>query len=130
MTQEPRWLTQDEIVWVHEEQLRQHGGAAGVRDPSALAASLARPQHKWAYGAAEDVVALAAAYGFAFARNHPFVDGNKRTSLVATELFLALNGWALHATNEELVVQTLALAAGELTEDAFADWLRIHTQQQ
>ena len=115
------------VVWaVHEAQLAEHGGSAGVRDAGLLASALARPLNLVAYGE-PDAAALAAAYGFGIARNHPFIDGNKRTAFVCTELFLALNGASLSADDANCVATMLALAAGDLAEADFAAWLRSHT---
>lgn len=119
------WIDAAVILAVHEEQLAEHGGGAGVRDAGLMDSALARPVNLAAYGD-PDVAELAAAYGFGLARNHPFVDGNKRTAFVAVELFLALNGWALAATDADCVLTMLALAAGDLDEPGFADWLRDH----
>jgi death-on-curing protein len=109
----------------HAEQLAEHGGGEGTRDAGLLASALARPQNLAAYGE-PDVAALAAAYAYGIARNHPFVDGNKRTAAVVSETFLVLNGYDLGASDAELVVAFLALAAGELSEDELADWFRQH----
>ncbi|HEV7233913.1 MAG TPA: type II toxin-antitoxin system death-on-curing family toxin [Sphingorhabdus sp.] len=109
----------------HAEQLAEHGGAEGVRDAGALDSAMARPRNLADYGE-PDAAALAAAYAFGIARNHPFVDGNKRTAAVVSETFLLLNGHALGATDAEMVVAFVALAAGELTEDELADWFRAH----
>ena len=117
------WLDTSVLRAVHEEQLAEHGGAVGLRDAGLLKSALARPMQLAAYGE-PDVAALAAAYGFGLARNHPFVDGNKRTAFVAVELFLSLNGCELVADDADCVLRTLSLAAGELSEAAFADWLR------
>ena len=115
------------VVWaVHEAQLAEHGGSAGVRDAGLLASALARPLNLVAYGE-PDAAALAAAYGFGIARNHPFIDGNKRTAFVCTELFLVLNGASLTADDADCVATMLALAAGDLAEADFAAWLRSHT---
>jgi death-on-curing protein len=121
------WLDRRVMLAVHEEQLAEHGGAGGIRDEGMFDSALNRPLNLAAYGE-PDVAALAAAYGFGLARNHPFVDGNKRTAFVAVELFLWLNGVQLLADDASCVLTTLALAAGDLSEDAFADWLRTHTQ--
>ena len=121
------WLDRRVMLAVHEEQLAEHGGASGIRDEGMFDSALNRPLNLAAYGD-PDVAALAAAYGFGLARNHPFVDGNKRTAFVAVELFLWLNGQQLVADDASCVLTTLALAAGDLSEDAFADWLRAHTQ--
>lgn len=120
------WIDGRVILAVHAEQLAEHGGGDGIRDAGLLDSALARPLNLAAYGN-PDVAGLAAAYGFGIARNHPFVDGNKRTAFVATELFLVLNGHRLAAEDGECVSAMLALAAGELDEAAFADWLRTHT---
>ncbi len=109
----------------HAEQLAEHGGGEGVRDAGALESAMMRPRNLAEYDD-PDAAALAAAYAFGLARNHPFVDGNKRTAAVVAETFLALNGHALAATDAELVVAIVALAAGELTEDELADWFRAH----
>jgi death-on-curing protein len=121
------WI-EESVVWaVHEAQLAEHGGSAGVRDAGLLQSALARPQNLVAYGT-PDVADCAAAYGFGIARNHPFIDGNKRTAFVCAELFLALNGQALIADDAQCVTTMLAVAAGELDEAAFAAWLRSHME--
>jgi len=120
---EPRWLPKDLILAVHNRQLAEHGGAAGVRDEGLLESALARAQNLFAYGES-DAAALAAAYAFGIAKNHPFVDGNKRTAYVACELFLAANGYDLSASDEECLAMMLGLAAGEVDEAEFAAWLR------
>lgn len=119
------WLLEPTIRAIHAEQLAEHGGAAGVRDASLLESALARPRHLASSGD-PDAAALAASYGMGLAKNHAFVDGNKRTAFVAVELFLALNGHSLEASDAECVVAMLALAAGDLDEAAFADWVRRH----
>ena len=120
------WI-EESVVWaVHEAQLAEHGGSAGVRDAGLLVSALARPLNLAAYGEA-DAPALAAAYGFGIARNHPFIDGNKRTAFVCCEHFLALNGQQLIADDALCVRTMLALAAGDLPEADFAAWLRTQT---
>jgi len=121
------WLNAQVMLAVHEEQLAEHGGGSGVRDQGLFESALSRPLNLATYGE-PDVAALAAAYGFGLARNHPFVDGNKRTAFVAVELFLALNGWRLAATDAQCLLTMLALAAGDISEDEFAQWLRAHIQ--
>lgn len=122
---EPVWINRELIIAIHERQLAEHGGSSGIRDEGMLESALARPRQKWAYGGSDiDIVVLAAAYAYGLARNHPFVDGNKRTAAVACELFLELNGYRLLASDVELYPEFLQLAAGELTEEAFTDWLR------
>ena len=124
-----RWLDAALIHAVHEEQLAEHGGGGGVRDANLLASALARPEQLSHYGT-PDVADIAASYGFGISRNHPFVDGNKRTAFVAVELFLALNGFDLMASDADCVVNMLDLAAGNLPESAFADWVRQNIQGQ
>ncbi len=122
---EPIWLSETLVLAIHERQLAEHGGSSGVRDSGMLESALARPQHKLAYGGDEvDVPALAAAYAYGIARNHPVVDGNKRTSAVACETFLDLNGYTLTARDADLYPVFLALAGGEMDEDSFTNWLR------
>ena len=119
------WLDPSVQRAVHEEQLAAHGGATGTRDEGLFESALARPQNLVAYGK-PDAADLAAAYGFGLARNHPFVDGNKRTAFVAVELFLVLNAHELNATDADCVLEMLELAAGHRTEAAFAAWIRHH----
>lgn len=122
-----RWVWLDPAVLraVHEEQLAEHGGASGTRDAGLFESALARPENLAAYGP-PDAAALAAAYGWGLARNHPFVDGNKRTAFVATELFLMLNGFELAADDAACVLTMLSVASGDMSEDAFAAWIRAH----
>jgi death-on-curing protein len=110
---------------VHREQLAEHGGASGTRDEALLESAMARPKHAAQYDA-PDAASLAAAYGFGIVRNHPFVDGNKRTAFVAVELFLALNGWSLEADDGDCVMVMLGVASGGLSADEFASWIRSH----
>jgi death-on-curing protein len=121
------WLELSVIQAVHEAQIAEHGGGIGVRDANLLESALNRPiQHASYADPAPDVPALAAMYGIAFVRNHPFIDGNKRTGLIAMELFLRRNGFRLTADNAACVVEILALAAGERTDEQFTDWVRRH----
>ena len=122
-----RWVSAEVLLAVHEEQLAEHGGAAGVRDLGLFDSALARPQNQAAYGN-PDAADLAAAYGVGLAKNHPFIDGNKRTAFVAVELFLALNGHDLVADDADCVLTMLAVAAGSLDEPGFAAWLRTHSR--
>jgi len=113
------------VLAIHDEQIAEHGGLAGARDMNALESAIARPQNIFAYGNPErDFAALAAAYAFAIANNHAFIDGNKRTSAAVTETFLALNGIELTASDAEIVQAWSELGAGRLSESALADWLR------
>jgi death on curing protein len=125
MAQDWLWVTLDVAQAAHLEQLAEHGGGEGARDARLLESAMARPQNLLAYGD-PDIADLAAAYAFGIARNHPFVDGNKRTAAVVSETFLVLNGYELAATDAELVVAFIALAAGELSEEETADWFRLH----
>lgn len=120
------WLDSAVMMAVHQEQLAEHGGADGIRDAGLFESAMARPQHLAHYGD-PDVADLAAAYGYGLARNHPFVDGNKRTAFVAVELFLALNRCELMASDADCVTTMLAVAAGQMDEGAFARWLRDHS---
>ena len=121
------WLDPRVLLAVHDEQLSEHGGAAGTRDMGLFESALAKPQNLAHYDS-PDAAALAASYGCGIARNHPFVDGNKRTAFVAVELFLALNGFDLQASDEACVLTMLSVAEGALDEHAFAQWLRQHIQ--
>ena len=123
---ELRWLSRRLIDAIHLDQLREHGGSPGVRDENALESALARPRNRFVYDPATDLATLAAAYGYGLATNHGYVDGNKRVAFMALYVFLALNGRELGAMELEVVALMLALAAGELTEDELAAWVRSH----
>lgn len=120
-----RWVSKTALLLLHGESLAEHGGAAGLRDEGLLESALARPGNLSAYRH-PDVADLAASYAVGPARNHPFIDGNKRAAFLAVGLFLAANGWRLVATPAEATLAMLAVAAGELDEAAFAAWLRLH----
>ncbi len=120
------WIPLPIILAVHDEQLAEHGGLRGIRDQSLLESALARPEQLAAYST-PDAAALAAAYGYDIARNHPFSDGNKRSAFVATLLFLRLNGRNLAANDADKVLVMLNVDAGNISEDAFADWIRRHS---
>ena len=117
------WIGESVALAVHDMQLAEHGGLNGVRDKNLLESALAKPRNQEVYGT-PDVAELAASYAFGLARNHPFVDGNKRTAFVVCELFLNLNGWVLAANDVDCVLTMQALAAGEISELKFADWIR------
>ena len=119
---EPEWLTLSMVVAIHDEQLAVHGGPGVVRDAGALESALDRPRNKWAYEHAE-LPELAAAYGFGIAKNHPFVDGNKRTALLAIYTFLGLNDVDFIAPEADAAAVILALAAGEVSEESLARWI-------
>ncbi len=120
---EPRWLTRVMLDVIHESQLREHGGSAGVRDEGLIESALARPQHKFAYSQS-DLATLAAAYAFGLAKNHGFVDGNKRSAFMAAYVFLDINGFDIDATEPEVVDVMKRVASSRITEPALATWLR------
>ena len=120
-----RWIDHQVLMAVHDMQLAEHGGGAGVRDIALFESALAKPINLPTYGE-PDACALAASYGWGIARNHPFIDGNKRTAFVASLLFLRLNGWQFVASDADCVLTMLAVASGDLSENDFADWLRRH----
>ena len=120
------WINRHALLLLHGESLVLHGGAPGIRDEGLLESALMRPENLVAYGK-PDVFDCAAAYAFGLAKNHPFIDGNKRAAFLACGLFLLLNGVRLTATQPDATLTMLALAAGDLTEETFAAWLRAHT---
>jgi death-on-curing protein len=120
------WLSPQLILAIHDEQLAEHGGSTGLRDAGLLDSALARPLNRASYGD-PDIAELAAVYALGIAKNHPFIDGNKRTAFVALEVFLRLNGCRFTVGDAEAVVMTLAMAAGELPDDEFTAWVRMHT---
>jgi death-on-curing protein len=124
---EPEWLDIDIVLDFHAEQLALFGGAEGIRDRGLLESALARPINKFGYGE-NDLSALAAAYGFGIARNHAFVDGNKRAALASIIVFLGLNGIDLEAPQETATAVILSLAAGEITEEILAQWIADHSK--
>jgi len=123
---EPIWLIKAVVLAFHEEQLAEHGGRVGLREESLLDSALDRPKNQFLYDQ-PDIFQLAAAYGYGLAKNHPFLDGNKRMSLVACETFLNLNGFELLATDQDVLAVWLALAGGGLTEVDLAQWLRTNS---
>ena len=127
-----RWtFVADSVVFaIHDAQLAEHGGIAGIRDEGLLSSALARPRNLLAYGESPDAVSLAAAYAFGISRNHPFFDGNKRTAFVVMELFLDLNGWALKADDADCISTMEALASGNLNEKALGSWLHEHVERK
>ena len=120
-----RWVNQRALMLLHEESLAEHGGAPGIRDEGLLKSALARPLNLVAYGE-PDLAALAAAYGVGLAKNHPFVDGNKRVAFLAVGLFLALNGYRLVVSQAEATLSMLDVAASGIDETEFATWIREH----
>ena len=125
------WLLEEAVRAIHERQIIEHGGSSGLRDEGLLLSALARPQHLLAYGdPPPDAAALAAAYAFGIARNHPFIDGNKRTALVIARTFLLLNNSDVAASQEEKYLIFLHLAEGSLTEEELAAWIRSHLKSK
>ena len=122
----PVWLNRAALLLLHDESLAEHGGASGIRDEGLLDSALARSRNKLEYGD-PDLHELAAAYAFGFAKNHAFIDGNKRAGLLAAGLFLLMNGWPLKTSQAEAIGAMLALADGTWSESDFADWLRLQS---
>ena len=120
---EPKWISEQLALGIHSEQLAEHGGPDGVRDQNMLGSALARPMNRFHYEHGS-MPELAAAYAFGIARNHPFVDGNKRTAYVVFRTFLAINGIKFTAPREERYAKMLALAEGSMSEGDFAEWIR------
>jgi death on curing protein len=120
------WVVESVALAIHEAQLAEHGGIAGIGDEGLFSSAMARPQNLAAYGDRPDVADLAAAYAFGLARNHPFLDGNKRTAFVVMELFLNLNGYALEADDAECISTMESVAAGNSSAKSLATWLRAH----
>ena len=121
------WVSKEALVLLHNESLSEHGGRAGLRDAGLLDSALNRPLNLLAYGE-PDFADLAASYAVGLAKNHAFVDGNKRAAFLAVGLFLYLNGYRLRATQADATLTMLAVASGDITEVAFAAWLRQHAQ--
>jgi len=121
------WLSQQIVLAIHDEQIAEHGGAVGVRDAGLLESALARPLNRAGYGD-PDIAELAALYALGIIRNHPFVDGNKRTGFAALFMFLALNGGSFEPPEVDATMAILRLASGELSEDEFINWVRANTQ--
>lgn len=125
---EPAWVQRDVVLAFHERLLAEHGGSAGIRDAGMLESALGRPENLFAYGK-PTLFDLAASYAFGLVKNHPFIDGNKRIGFATTALFLELNGFHFRASEVEVVLRTLALAASELGEAAFSEWLKANSKR-
>ena len=125
---EPYWLTREECLALHDMMLSYYGGITGVRDDHLLESALARPQQLFAYGK-PSMAELAAAYTAGIVKNHPFLDGNKRTGFMLGAGFLERNGHEFHATEADAALRTLALAAGEMTETAYAQWMKANSKR-
>lgn len=124
---EPEWILEQTAIAFHHEQIALHGGGEGTRDLGLLQSAMARPINAYHYNQVVSLTKLAACYGFGIAKNHPFIDGNKRTALVVTLAFLELNGFSIKATQQETYDIFLSLAAGEVSEKALAAWLESRT---
>ena len=126
---EPIWIVEEEALAIHNRQLAEHGGIEGVRDPGLLSSALARPRHLLAYSKEQPAITtLAAAYGYGIAKNHPFLDGNKRTAYVVCRSFLIQNAHDIEATQEAKYITFLKLAEGRLSEEELAEWLETHLE--
>ena len=126
---EPAWITRQMVEAIHADQLSQHSGDVGLRNAAGLESALARPRNKWAYESDPDLAILAAAYGFGITKNHPFVDGNKRTAFMVMYTFLGLNGLELDVPEPDAVLTIRSLAANALDEEALSAWIREHSSQ-
>ena len=124
----PEWVLREVVFSAHDQSLAQFGGAAGERDEGLLDSALGKPLNLFAYGK-PSLFALAASYAFGLVKNHPFIDGNKRTGFLVAVVFLELNGYKFRASEVEATLQTLALAAGDLSEAAFAEWLKANCKR-
>ena len=127
---EPTWLSRVAIDAIHTDQIREHGGLAGLRDENALESALARARQKWHYSEDADLATLAAAYGFGLVKSHAYRDGNKRIGFLAIATFLGINGCELQATDAEVVAEIVTLADGHVSEGQLADWIRAHSAQR
>jgi death-on-curing protein len=125
---EPVWVLREVVFTLHEQSLAQFGGSAGVRDEGLLDSALGKPHNLFAYGK-PNLFDLATSYAFGLVKNHPFIDGNKRTSFIVAVLFLELNGCRFYAGEVDATVCTLALAAGEMSEAAYAEWLKANSKR-
>jgi death-on-curing protein len=128
MTGEPKWLTRDMVLAIHDEQLAQFGGGEGMRDLGLLESALARPANRYQYEAEANIFELAAALGAGIVGNHPFVDGNKRTGVLSIQAFLVLNGWRFIPAQDDEVRTILALASGEVDESDLARWIEANAE--
>lgn len=125
---QPQWVLREVVFAAHDQSLAQFGGAAGVRDEAMLDSALGKPLNLFSY-AKPSLFDLAASYGYGIVKNHPFVDGNKRTAFIVAVVFLELNGYAFQASEVDATLQTLALAAGEVSEAAYSAWLKANSKR-
>lgn len=127
MKVEPRWLAKADVIELHDYVLARTGGSSGLRDEGLLESALARPLNRWGYEGVEDIRDLAASYGIGLAKNHPFIDGNKRAAFLGVGVFPELNGWMLTATDEDAVTTFYAIAASQMDEDALGIWVHANS---
>jgi len=127
---QPYWISRKALLYLHSASLATFGGSTGIRDEGLLDSALARPENRFLYAQEPDLPELAASYGFGIAKNHPFIDGNKRAAFHAVGLFLSINGFELVADQVDAIQTVMSLAAGGLTEEQFAAWIRKNTQSR
>ena len=127
---EPRWILKQALLLLHTASLAAFGGSAGIRDEALLDSALARARNRFLYEPAADIAELAACYGFGIAKNHPFVDGNKRAPLHAIGVFLTINSYELVAPQAEAIQAILGLAAGDVSERELATWIRLNSERR
>lgn len=127
MTNEPRWLATADVIELHDYVLARTGGSSGLRDEGLLESALSRPLNRWSYEGVEDIRDLAATYGIGLAKNHPFIDGNKRAAFLGLGLFLELNGWMLTATDDDAIATFYAVASSQMDEDGLATWVHANS---
>jgi death on curing protein len=125
---QPHWISRRALLYLHSASLATFGGSTGIRDEGLLDSALARPQNRFHYAPESDLSELAASYGFGIAKNHPFIDGNKRAAFHSVGLFLSINECELIADQLDAIQTVISLAAGELSEEDFAVWIRNHTK--
>jgi death on curing protein len=124
---EPEWILKETVLGLHEQSLYEHGGSSGMRDEGLLDSALGKPPNLFVYGK-PNLFDLAASYAYGLVKNHPFIDGNKRTGFITALLMLELNGLHFNATEADAAIQTLALAAGDMTESDYAAWLEANSK--
>lgn len=126
---EPVWILREVVLMLHEQSLAEHGGSDGLRDEGLLDSALGKPQNHFVYGT-PNLFELAASYAYGLAKNHPFIDGNKRAAFVVAITFLELNGFVFTAAEADAALRTLALAAGEMSEASYAAWLESNSKKK
>ncbi len=126
---QPHWVLREVVFAAHDQSLAQFGGGAGVRSEAMLDSALGKPLNLFSYGGEPSLFDLAASYGYGIVKNHPFVDGNKRTGFIVAIAFLELNGFSFQASEVDAALQTYALAAGEVSEAGYAEWLQANSRQ-